>query len=798
MMNNSFRSAWRHLLAHRTFTLINIIGLAIGIAACILIGLSVSHERSFDADIPNIAHLYRLNEYVHYDGTPPQVAGNVGAPIAPFLAADHPGIEAFARVIPSSWIYPSTTLEKGGNSIKTDELVCTDTAFARLFGLRFLEGDKADYARTINTIVLTRSLAHRLFGSESALHKTLLLKVDDTIRYPVAVTGVVEDLPATSHLQAEAMMPVPKSFDTGWAGKNWGMFVAAAYARVKPGTNPEDLQAQLTSAIHQKNTGIDIRLQPVSDLHTGSIDVNFDHFNFQKIDGKYLRVFIIIGLAIFIIACCNFVNLTIALAAYRGKEVAMKKIMGARRSHLLFQVLTEAFLSTAIAIGLSVGLVALFLPTLNNLLGRELSFTSLWHWPIIGIYGAILLATTLFAGLYPAILIASARAQQALRSKVLLGGSRTSLRNILVTGQFAIAVIFIVCLIVFVRQLNYMQNKDLGYSHEQIYKVRLEGKDQAKAYLFRNELARVPGVKSVAGGFFELGTSGGIFGVDYLSADGQQKHESFNFENGTPNYVKFFGMKIVAGRDFTPGKPHNEYLINETLAKHLGYADPIGKPIHVSSFDAGTIVGVVKDFNFSSLHKKIEPLLIGSIDYVPLWQRELYLKVATADLPQTLKAINSTLQSLSADDKRLTGQFLDDQFRQLYAADKQAGSMIAVIGTLAVIIAGLGLFGLAAFIMAKRTKEISIRKVLGASVTNVVGHLSKSFLGLVVIAFCVATPITWVLTNRWLEGFAYRIEVQWWMFVLAGVLAVGIALLIVGLLALRAAVANPVSSLRTE
>jgi putative ABC transport system permease protein len=795
MLRNYLRSAWRHLSSHKAFALLNIGGLAIGIAACILIGLSVSYERSFDANIPNKQNLYRVNEYAHYGGNPPYMAGNIGAPILPFVAADHPEIETYTRVIPSSWIYSSTTLEHDGNSLKTGNLVCTDTAFATLFGLHFLEGS---YARTINTIVLTRTLAQKLFGRESALHKTLTLKVDDTTRYAIAVAGVVEDFPATSHLQAEGMMPIPKSWDTGWAGKNWGMFPAAAYARLGPGADPNKLQDQLTATVHQHNSGIDLRLQPVTQLHTGSIDINFDYFNYKKVDGKYLRVFMIIGLAIFLIACCNFVNLTIALAAYRGKEVAVKKIMGARRRQLMVQVLSEAFLSTTFAIILSVGLVALFLPSLNDLLGRELSLASLHRWPVIGIYAAILIVTTLFAGLYPAILISSAKAQEALKSKVLFGGSRTGLRNILVTGQFTIAIVFIVSLIVFTRQLNYMQHKDLGYSFEQVYKVRLEARDQEKASLFRTELAKIPGVKAVAGGFFELGSSGGTFGVDYLGADGKDQHEVFNYENGTPNYAKFFGIKFVAGRDFTPGKPNNEYLINETLAKHLGYSDPIGKRIAVTSFPQGTIVGVVKDYNFSSLHKKIEPLLIGSADYVPLWQRELYIKVSTAHLQTTIGAVDKTLRSLSVENDKLTGQFLDEHFRQLYDADKQAGSMVAVIGSLAVLIACLGLLGLAAFIVAKRTKEIGIRKVLGASVANVIVHLSKSFLRLVGIAFLVATPITWVLANNWLEGFAYRIAVRWWMFGLAGLIAIGVAAGIVGFLALRAAAVDPVTSLRTE
>jgi putative ABC transport system permease protein len=611
------------------------------------------------------------------------------------------------------------------------------------------------------------------------------------------VTNLLADLPATFHLRADGMIPFPETFN-GNTGTSYGSLLGPSYIRLRAGLDPAPLTDKFTKTIHAKNPGIDIRLQPVKDVHTGSMDINFDVLNEKKMDGKYIRVFILIALAIFLIACANFINLTIAIAAYRGKEIAVKKIMGAGRGRIVFQVFAEAFLAVSLALSLAFILAGICLPFLNTIVGRELPRSVLYSWPVLGMYGVILLGTTLLAGGYPAILISAAKIDQALRTKLLFTRSRTSLRNVLVTGQFAIAVAFIIGLLVFLRQLDYIRNKDLGYSYEQVIRVPLDTRAADRLPLIRAALAPVRGVKELTTGFMNLGGKGSMFGIDYRSPEGKQEHISVNMENGGSNYIRFFRMTLVAGHGFSSDNPHDEYIINESLARLLGHADPVGKEINLAGgFKPGVIVGVVKDFNYSSLHQKIEPLLITSVDFIPVWKSQLYIRVSADGIAQTLPAITAALRPVFHGEAPQV-EFMDDHFRQVYNVEEQAGALVAIIGGLAVSIACLGLLSLAAFVVVRRTKEIGIRRVLGASVTGIAASLSREFIRLVAIAFLIAAPLAGWMMDRWLRNYAYRISLGWWIFALAGVIALGIAFATVCGVSIRAARANPVNSLRSE
>jgi putative ABC transport system permease protein len=541
-----------------------------------------------------------------------------------------------------------------------------------------------------------------------------------------------------------------------------------------------------------------MRLQPLREVHSRSTDVNYDYFNYNKIDGKYIRIFIVIALAIFIIACINFINLTIAIAGYRGKEIAIKKIIGAKRAQIILQVLTEAFLSIFIALLLSILLAAVFLPYLNTILNRDLDINSLFQVRLIAIYAIILLVTTVLAGSYPAWLISSSKINQVLKSKILFGRSRTTLRNVLVTGQFAIAVIFIVSLVVFIKQLQFLQQKDLGYSYNQVIRIPMNVQTAEKLPILRSELQKIKGVKDITNGYMDLGGHGSLFGIDYVAPDGQSKHISVNFENTAINYFQFFGMKIIAGGDFNKENATNEYLVNETLAKQIGHSNPVGKQINLSGgWPPGRIVGVVKDFNYSSLHGGIEPLLISAINNVSAWKTQLYIKLSTAEIATTLKEVETTLKVITGDAANGI-QFLDEHFKEIYDSERQAGAMVAIIGGLAISIACLGLLSLAAFIIVRRTKEIGIRKVAGASVSNIAVMLSKDFLKLVIVAIIIAFPLGWWAMNTWLQSFAYRITIGPDVFLFAGASIILITLLTVSFQAIKAAIANPVQSLRAE
>lgn len=797
MLKIYFKTAYRNLLKNKAYAFVNILGLAVGIAACVLIGLFVNNERSFDNFVPNADKVYRLNEYMHYDGTAPSTAAIVGPPVAPFLKANNNEIDSYTRVFPAvPLVYPSVTMEYQGKKIRADKLACTDTTFAGMFNPVIIEGDRNKFTRDQNTIVLTASLARKLFGNSPALNKTIQLHTDDTTATNFTVSNVITDMPKNSHLQIEAMVPFPKEFLNSFLGTNYNVLMGATYLRISNNKNIGLLESRLTKTIHAKSKFIDFTLQPLSSIHTGSVNISYDELNYKKIDGKYLNIFIVIAIAVFLIACVNFVNLTTAIAGYRGKEVAIKKIVGARRFHVVFQVLIETFFSVLLSLISALLLITIFLPLLNKLLDRELTSESIYHGAMFVVFGGILIGTTLLAGIYPAWFISRANTGEALKTKVLLGGSKSSLRNILVTGQFAIAVVFMISLMVILKQLKYMQQRDLGYSYSQVIKLPMDLQLAKKMQVLKAEIAKVKGVKDITNGFMEMGGNGSLFGIDFIAPNGEAKKITVNMENAGINYISFFDMKMIAGRAFNKDQ-QNEYIINQTLAKQIGYTDPVGKPINITSLPPGRIIGVVKDFNYSTLHKTIEPLIIGSMDYIPYWQTNLYVKVSGTDVSQTLKGIQEVFNGISGDNK-FDYQFIDDHFNEVYHSERQAGSMIAIIGGLAMLISCLGLLSLAAFVVLRRKKEIGIRKVLGASVTNITALLSKEFLILVFIAFIIASPVAYYFMDKWLQGFAYRINIQWWVIAGAGGAAILIAFITISFQSIKAALANPVKSLRSE
>lgn len=798
MIDNYFRTAWRNLSRNRYYTAINVAGMGISIAACVLIGLFVFNELSFDNKVRD-QRIYRVNEYIHYDGTAPQLSAAIGPPIAPFLKNNHNEIENFTRVLPATpSIFTEITLQYEDIKIKPEQFVCTDTSFANMFDVEILEGNKSDFVRSQNSIVLTERIARKLFGSSSALNKKLVLYTSDSTSLNLVVSNVIKDLPVTSHLhQIEGLLPVPKEFEEGFLGTNYGVLLGPAYFKLAPRANVKQLQEKLTSTLHAKNKFIDVRLQPLEKVHTGSMDINYDFFNYQKMDGKYINIFVIVAIAIFVIACFNFINLSIAISGYRGKEIAIKKIVGAGKTQIILQVFAEVFLLVLLAILFAVLLAAIALPNINVVFDRALPLSRLHHPVAIGAYIAILLLTTLLAGFYPAWTIASSKVNHVLRTKVLFTNSRTTLRNVLVTGQFAIAVVFIISLLVFRKQLNLLQDKNLGYSYSQVIKIPLDVSESSKLSSIRAELLKTKGVRDVANGFMELGGNGSIFGVDYVAADGEKKQVSVNFENASSNYLPFFGMKIIAGRNFTLEGSASEYIINESFARQIGYSDPIGKPINLSSWPSGTIVGVVQDYNYSSLRTKVEPLILASFNEVPSWHKQLYVKLSTADLATSLKEIEASWKRVSGESS-LNYQFLDEHFREVYRTEQQMAVIVGIIGGLSLLVACLGLFGLISFAIARRTKEISIRKILGASVGDIAAKLSGEFILLVLVAFLIASPIASYLMNHWLQDFAYRIHIEWWMFLVAAVMVVVIAFVTISFQAINAAVANPVKNLRTE
>ena len=665
-----------------------------------------------------------------------------------------------------------------------------------MFGIKIIEGEKQNFLRNKNSIVLTRSLAKKIFGKTPAVNKMMALHSTDSSVMLFAVSNVIEDMPKTSHLQVDALLPVPEYIGNNLEN-NYGVLLGPTYLQLQPGVNINDLQSKLTNTIHDKNKFIDMRLQPLVDVHSKSSDIMYDFYNYNKIDGKYLKIFLIIALAIFLIACINFINLSIAVAAYGGKEIAMKKVAGANRFQIILQVMTETFLAVLISVLLSVLLASIFLPYLNNILNRNLEVSLLYQPKVISFYLIILFGTTFLAGLYPAWLISSAKINEVLKNKVLVGRSRSLLRNVLVTGQFGIAIVFIIGLIVIIKQLKFLYNKDLGFNYSQIIKLPLDAQNAAKLPVLHAELSKIKGVEDVTYGYLDLGGGGGLMGIDYEAPTGQQQHISVNFENAGPEYVHFFGMKLIDGHAFKKDNNGTEYLVNEALAKQIGYTNPVGKEINLSGgWPPGIIAGVVKDFNYSSLHSKIEPLIIGNINF-PFFQKQLYVKLSRADISEALQKVVTTMKLISGN-SAISYDFLDTTFKELYKSERQAETLVAIIGALAIIIACLGLLGIATFMMMRRTKEIGIRKILGASPGKIAVMFSKDFLRLIVIAILIGFPLAWWAMNIWLQSFAYRINIGPAVFLIAAASIIFITVATISFQAIKAAIANPVKSLRTE
>ena len=798
MFINYIRIAYRNLVKNKSYAVINIAGLAISMAACLMIGLFVQQEKSFD-NIQGKENIYRLNEYVHYDGAAPQLSAAIGPPIAPFLKNNNPSIKNFARALPAiPDIYPTVQLAYRDKKLGIKNMLCVDSSFATMFGLKVLKGDKSQFLHERNSIVLTEKLATTIFGKEEALHQPLAMHTGDSVLY-LTVSHIIANFPENAHLQADALVAIPGALRNGYE-TNYGVMLGPAYLQLQPGANMAQTEALLTSAIHEKNKFIDMRLQPLTRVHASSMNINYDYLNYNRIDGSYIKIFILIAIAIFTIACINFINLTVAISGYRGKEIAMKKILGARRFQLVLQVITEISLPVLAALLLAILLSSICIPLLNNIIDRNMQADILFSAPLLGVYGLILLFTTFIAGCYPAWLISSATISNVLKTKLLLGQSRTSLRNILVTGQFIIAIVFIISPVIFLKQLRYMRNKDLGYSYSQVIKLPINTALAGKLSVANTALQKIKGVEAVTNGFIDLGTNdGSLFGIDYASPDGNGiKQASVNFENAGAGFVHFFGMKIVSGKDLAKNSGASEYLVNETLARQLGYRHPVGMQLNLSGgWPAGVIVGVVKDFNYSSLHSKIEPLVINSVDFVNAWKKQLYVKISTAETARTLHAVEAVIKSLSAD-PTLSSTFMDEHFKKVYKSDQQAGVLVSIIGGLSIVLAAVGLLSLSAFIISKRTREIGIRKVMGASVKNILFMLSAEFLRLSIIAILVAFPLSWWALNKWLQGFAYRVSMGPEAFIVGGGAIFMLTIVIVSFQATRAALANPVKNLRTE
>lgn len=795
MLKNYLLLAIKNLRKQQLFSLINILGLTVGITCCLMIFLYIKHEFSYDDFHKNGKDIYRVVRVsdLNGDGNRQDIAWLSG-PYSRALLNDYPGeIKKAVRVMPDNDLFSYNNV-----SFNEKKVYITDSNFFQFFDFPLLKGDPALVLKDPGSIVLTAAAAKKYFGNENPLGKV----VEMNKRLLLKVTGIAKDLPSNSHLKFDMIVPMSnfKYYDSIQGFPNNGMYT---YVQLNPHADPKQLVSRLPQFMNkylgryyaQNGFKIDLSLEPLREIYFK--ELRFD--NVQHGNKKVVYIFMSIGILILIIACINFMNLATARATDRSKEVGLRKVLGAVKKQLLAQFIVDSFLYATVSAVLALILLQLLMPVYTNLLGHKLS--SFWMDPVVYIFilSAIIVIGFL-AGIYPALVLSSFSPIDSLKGKIRVGKSGAFFRKTLVVLQFSISVLLIIGITVITSQLNYVRNKDLGFNKEQSLLVRIDNNAIYNAKTaFKTILQNSQAVTAVS---LMSGEPGGFRDRHGFEAEAKPGEKLlFDTEFADFEFVKSLGLKIVAGRDFSPQFPTDSLeavLINRAAATNLGYLpeQAIGKWIKNITRDSvrRKIVGVIENFHFASLKEQIEPMVISTGQD---WRVALIRLKPGNNLRATIQNIGKTY-SIAAPGYPFEYDFLDEEFNEHYKDDIKQGLILSVFSAIAIFIACLGLFGLATYTAVKRTKEIGVRKVLGSSIQNIVLLLSKDLLKPVLLGTIIAVPIGYFLMDNWLHGFVYRISIQWWMFVTAAAIAVTIALVTVSFQAVKAAIAKPVKSLRTE
>jgi len=799
MIKNYFKIAWRNIWKNKIFSSINIVGLAVGMAAFMIVMMFVAYEKSFDNF--QTKNIYRLNEVqtIGDQGTTQKVALSM-FPMGATLKMEFPEIKNFTRIRWSDK-YQMTFNDK---RIFLPHTYFVDSTFLKMFDFKVIRGDRQTGLLKPHSIMITEETAKRLFGDADPIGKTITHYGDDTTTF--AVTGVLANVPKNSQLQFDGLASFSSIYKP-WMFTNWGGNWLNTYLELTPGANAAALNKKFPAYLKKYLKGdgwksMQLFVLPLKDVHANAADIGLDYINYQKFDKKYTGLFAIIAFIVLIIACVNFINLSTAQSAERAKEVGIRKSIGAHRFQLAIQFLGETVLISLLALVLAVVMVELALPYINNLSERDISLPIFSSLGLIGIVLAGTVLIGLISGIYPAIYLSSFKAVTVLKGSVQVGKNKSSLRNVLVIIQFTSAVFLMISTIFVLKQLRYMQNQDPGYTRDQVVNIPLDGVTTKKYDLLKKELGGSTLISGVTASQDIMGSHLDQGGVQFKPANGPMQQLGTTLMIVDNNYLDVYKMKLVAGKDFSPEKTQNarQYIINEALAKELlkdhpkaPFSSLIGDQFGFDSL--GVITGVAKNFNFNSLHYKVEPMALFSQTQ---WGfRDVSVKINGGNTQAAIALIKAKWASIYPD-YPFEYQFLDDHFNEVYKADNQVSQIVGILAGLTILISCLGLFGLASYSAEKRVKEIGVRKVLGASVQNIVLLLARNFIGLVLIANIIAWPLAWWGMNKWLQDFAYRIDIQWWVFVLAGAAAILIAFVTISFQSVKAAVANPVKSLRSE
>lgn len=800
MIKNYFITTWRNLWRNKTTSFINLFGLSVGITAAVLILMWVQNERSFDSYHPDAQNIYRIINHIKVSKDEDWIWETTPLAMASAAKQDIPEIATATRIM-SEWELQVFNI----NNKLFSEKKCAyiDNNWFDVFHYDFKQGNVASFIKDPYGMILTESVAEKFFGDQDAIGQTI--KIDST---NFTVRAVVKDNPSNSSFQFDVLMPLSvfvanqkkSGTDTGWGNFNYITFLKLTK------TANVNVVVRKLNVVIAKNRGKDnnatISLHSLTSMH---FDTRIGFSSFKHTEKKKTYIFSVLALMLLLTACINYVNLTTARASLRAKEVSIRKIVGAYSKHLFFQFITESVVVSVLALAVSLLLIKLSLPYFNQLTDMSFvsPFSSLMVWKVLL---GTLIATIILNGVYPALLLSSFKPLNVFRGKSLLKVKDSGLRKGLVVFQFALSVMLIIGTVVVFRQLQFVQSSNPGYNRSQIISMRLP----FKSLIYMKEDARSSFVDNIK---YELSknvntqlvTSSNqpivnVTNTNSGSSKWDGKDSLFNPTVHTlsvdARYQKVFDLKMKEGRWYYPNDKSDlkNYILNETAVKVFGLHQPvIGQRFSFSKIE-GTIIGVVKDFHHSSMHDKIEPVLIHND---PVWMTYISVKAREGNIKQTLATMEAVWYKFLPDEP-FDYTFMDDTFNALYKSDLKTSKLILIFSIITIIISALGLFGLAAFTAERKKKEIGIRKVLGATIINITSLLSKEFVILVGIAILIASPVAWWVMNKWLEDFAYRINIGVWVFVFAGFTALFIALVTVSFLAIKAAVANPVQSLRTE
>ncbi|HTD98256.1 MAG TPA: ABC transporter permease [Mucilaginibacter sp.] len=807
MIKNYIKTAFRNLLKNKGFTAINVLGLALGLATCLLIVFYVFDELSYDRYNVNLDRIYRINNEIKFGGNE-NTYSESPAPTAAALKSDFPEIEQVTRFRQRG----GNQVKKGNQNLQEENMVYADPAIFSVFTLPMIEGNPATALKETHTIVITERIAMKYFNSTSAVGKVLTF--NDTALYKV--TGVIKNIPKQSHFDFDFFISMPtisESRDDSWFSNNFDTYIL-----LRPDADYKKLQAKLPQFLI-KHAGP--QLQGILHMTFAKLEQGGNHFRFSifplkkihlespakydmgsKGDIKIVYIFSAIAIFILLIACVNFMNLSTARSSNRAREVGVRKVLGSPRKYLIFQFLTESIMVTLVGAIIAVFIAWGMLHVFNEMSGKELSVTPQilgWLLPVLLLF---VIVVGCLAGSYPALYLSGFQPIEVLKGKLAAGFKGGMLRSSLVVFQFMISIFLIIGTIVIYNQLKYIQSKDLGYDRDHVMIVNRVWTLGNKAKTFKQEIQQLAGVKSVTMTGF-LPTSGynnnsSLFKDPVLDAKKAVQSAIWNVDE---DYVPTLGIKIKSGRNFSSKMKTDStaIIINEAAEQLLAFSNPLNQNLYLPMDSKASvmkpfhIIGVMKNFNFRSLRENVTPLILFDAEDTG----SLSIRMSSSDIPALLAQVKNKWASMSPN-LQFEYSFMDEDFDKNYRTEQRWGTIAIAFTSLAIVIACLGLFGLAAYAAEQRTKEIGIRKILGANMSTIVRMLSKDFIKLVLLAIILATPVAWWLMSIWLQGFAYRQNIQWWVVAVAGMTAILIAFITISFQSIKAALTNPVKSLRSE